>query len=55
LPARMEFYFSNYPWFWFVTLMVLMALLAVLTTRMLNRFQRRNHPSLEENQRRDKA
>lgn len=54
-PARMEFYFSNYPWFWFITLMVLVALLALLTTRMLNRFRRRNHAQLEEIQRRDKA
>ncbi|MBI2293501.1 MAG: cellulose biosynthesis cyclic di-GMP-binding regulatory protein BcsB [Betaproteobacteria bacterium] len=54
-PARMEFYFSNYPWFWFIALMALLALLAVLTTRMLNRFRRRNHEKLEEMQRRDKA
>jgi hypothetical protein len=54
-PARMEFYFSNYPWFWFIALMALIALLAVLTTRMLNRFRRRNHAKLEEMQRRDKA
>ncbi len=52
VPARMDFYFSNYPWFWFISLMVLVALLALLTTRMLNRFRRRNHPTLEETQRR---
>jgi hypothetical protein len=52
VPARMEFYFSNYPWFWFIVLMVLVALLALLTTRMLNRFRRRNHPVLEETRRR---
>ena len=54
-PARMEYYFSNYPWLWFIALMVLVVLLALLTTRMLNRYRRRHHAKLEEMQRRDKA
>ena len=52
VPARMEFYFSNYPWFWFITVLALIALLALVSTRMLARFRRRHHVQLEEPRRR---
>ena len=44
VPARMEFYFSKYPWIWIVTLLIMTALLAMITTRMLKRYRRRHHP-----------
>jgi len=51
-PVRVEYYFSNYPWIWLVVLAVLLVLLALLTTRMLNRYRLRHHAKLEEIQRR---
>jgi hypothetical protein len=44
VPVRMEFYFSKYPWFWIITLLVIAALLAFITTRLLIGFRRKNHP-----------
>lgn len=42
--SRLEFYFSKYPWLWFVTLVVLVLILAALTSRMLMRFRQKREP-----------
>ena len=48
VPSRLEFYFSRYPWLWFVALLALTALLAWVTVIMLRRFRLRNHPRAPE-------
>ena len=44
IPARLEFYFSRYPWMWLIALVVIAALLAWITILMLKRFRRNHHP-----------
>ena len=44
VPARMEFYFSRYPWVWLIALVLIAALLASITIQILKRFRRTHHP-----------
>ena len=48
VSSRLEFYFSRYPWLWFITLLALTVLLAWVTIRMLRRFRLKNHPRAPE-------
>jgi cellulose synthase operon protein B len=48
VTSRLEFYFSRYPWLWFIMLLVLTLLLAWVTTRLLRRFRLKNHPRAPE-------
>ena len=48
VPSRLEFYFSRYPWLWFITLLALAVLLAWVTVRLLQRFRLKNHPRAPE-------
>lgn len=48
VPSRLEFYFSKYPWLWFITLLALTVLLAWVTVRLLRRFRLKNHPRAPE-------
>jgi hypothetical protein len=51
--SRMEFYFSRYPWAWFVVVLLLLLPLAWLTVRMLGSYRRKYHPRAPD--RRDRA
>ena len=44
VPTRVEFYFSRYPWIWIIVLLILTALLALITTRLLQHYRRKHHP-----------
>jgi hypothetical protein len=48
MPSRLEFYFSKYPWVWFIALFALAVLLAWVTVRMLRRFRLKHHPRAPE-------
>lgn len=48
VPSRLEFYFSRYPWLWFIVLLALVVPLAWATVRMLRRFRLKNHPRAPE-------
>ncbi len=44
LITRLEYYFSNYPAYWIIGMIALIAVFAVLTIYMLARFKRKHHP-----------
>jgi len=48
VPSRLEFYFSRYPWIWFITLAVLAVLLAWVTVILLRRYRLNHHPRAPE-------
>ena len=44
VPTRLEFYFSKYPWLWFISLLLIVVVLAWVTARLLRRFRLKHHP-----------
>lgn len=48
VSTRIEYYFSKYPAYWVATLVVLFAVLAWLTRRLLVRFRLRQHPHVRD-------
>lgn len=44
LITRLEYYFSNYPVYWIIGMIVLIAVFASLTVYLLARFKRKHHP-----------
>ena len=48
LPSRLGFYFSKYPWIWFIALVALAVLLSWATVVLLRRYRLKNHPRAPE-------